>query len=130
MAAKANDAGLSTTGVLVPFKDWIKEALGDPDSLGRFATDDIDFGALESFPPQLQIDGIGEVSLPLNGEKASQLAAAGEAAPFGRGLETVLDETVRKAKQFDAKQIHLSAEFDAGKCFHDPNKKIIMRGAS
>ena len=49
-------------------------------------------GTAAIFPPQLEVDGVGVIALPLLDVQAEQLIAAAERAPYGRGIETVHDE--------------------------------------
>ncbi len=59
-------------------------------------------GAAPFFLPQLCVQGLGEVSFPLTAGQAKELTALAEAAPFGKGTRTVMDEKVRKCWQIDA----------------------------
>ena len=61
--------------------------------------------------PNLAVQGIGSVALPLGEESMGALRGAAELAPFGHGAETKVDESVRKAWQIDGERIGLSAEF-------------------
>ena len=71
-------------------------------------------GELENVPlPGLHVENVGRIALPLMEEQAAKLHAVSEVAPFGRGSETVVDETVRKARQIDAAQVQLSANWNA-----------------
>ena len=56
--------------------------------------------------PGLDIDGVGRVALPLNGQTAELIVSAGEQAPCGLGMDTVMDITVRDTIQIDASNIH------------------------
>ena len=63
-------------------------------------------GEIENVPlPGLHVENVGRIALPLMEEQAAKLHAVSEVAPFGRGSETVVDETVRKARQIDAAQV-------------------------
>ncbi len=75
----------------------------------------------------ITVDGVGRLSLPLPKAQAAQLLAAGEAAPFGKGMATVLDPAVRRATQLDAAKVHFGPGWErtlsditqgAGGCTH------------
>jgi predicted 2-oxoglutarate/Fe(II)-dependent dioxygenase YbiX len=65
-------------------------------------------GTMEMFAPNLEIDGVGRVSLPLLPVQAEQLVAVATRAPYGRGEETVVDTNVRRTWQIDADCVHIS----------------------
>ena len=64
-------------------------------------------GTAAIFPPQLGVEGVGVIALPLLDVQAEQLIAAAERAPYGRGSETVHDETVRRTWQIDASRVRI-----------------------
>ena len=64
-------------------------------------------GTIEMYAPNLKIDGIGSISLPLLPVQAEQLIAIAERAPYGRGEETIVDTNVRRTWQIDAGRIHI-----------------------
>ncbi|KAL8943295.1 MAG: hypothetical protein Q9211_001042, partial [Gyalolechia sp. 1 TL-2023] len=71
-------------------------------SAGSFAA----FGIIDAFVnPGISIDPIGIVRLPLSEEDALTLIHASQKAPFGKGTETLVDESVRKTWQIDAGKI-------------------------
>eukprot|EP00878_Enallax_costatus_P033810 GHUV01037376.1.p1 GENE.GHUV01037376.1~~GHUV01037376.1.p1 ORF type:complete len:207 (+),score=46.27 GHUV01037376.1:198-818(+) len=49
--------------------------------------------------PDISVTGVGRLGLPLSKEQAVSLKAVAEQAPFGKGLETVVDTAVRDALQ-------------------------------
>ena len=55
--------------------------------------------------PGLDIDGIGRVALPLTEQAAELIMSTGEQAPYGRGVDTVMDTTVRDTIQIDASNV-------------------------
>ena len=65
-------------------------------------------GTEEIFSPRLEVDGVGQVALPLLQVQAEALIAVAERAPYGRGEETVLDEKVRRTWQIEAARVHIS----------------------
>ncbi|KAL8764944.1 MAG: hypothetical protein Q9209_007808 [Squamulea sp. 1 TL-2023] len=71
---------------------------------GSFAA----FGIINSFVnPGIYIDPIGIVRLPLSVEDAQALAQTSHKAPFGKGNETLVDESVRKTWQIDAANVRI-----------------------
>ncbi len=67
-----------------------------------------DFSVYQSskaFFPQLIIDGLGELALPLCDAQAKQLIKLCNQAPYGKGLQTIVDEAVRKVWELDASKI-------------------------
>lgn len=56
-------------------------------------------GTVELLAPSLEIEGVGPVALPLLPEQAERIVGAAEAAPYGRGEETVIDPAVRRCWQ-------------------------------
>ena len=45
--------------------------------------------------PDLVIDGVGEISMPLLQVQADAIKAVGGKAPYGKGSETIIDSSVR-----------------------------------
>jgi predicted 2-oxoglutarate/Fe(II)-dependent dioxygenase YbiX len=56
------------------------------------------------------VDGVGQISLPLLHQQATELINIAEQAPFGKGEETIVDTTVRNTRQIAADQIHLTGK--------------------
>ncbi len=67
-------------------------------------------GIIETFPPLIEIEGVGRVSLPLLPTQIEPLVAAAERAPYGRGQETLVDVEVRRTWQIDASRITLGGK--------------------
>ena len=59
-------------------------------------------GTAPFFFPGLRVKGLGEIAFPLQASQVKELTALAEAAPYGKGTRTVLDETIRKCWQVDA----------------------------
>lgn len=68
-------------------------------------------GTLEIFPPCIEVDQVGRISLPLIPVQAEQLVQVAEQAPYGKGYETLVDTKVRRTWQLDAKQVSLSGKY-------------------
>jgi predicted 2-oxoglutarate/Fe(II)-dependent dioxygenase YbiX len=64
-------------------------------------------GTTELLPPSLRVDGVGPVALPLLQIQAEKLIAVAEAAPFGRGQQTLVDPTVRRTWQIGPDRVHI-----------------------
>ena len=65
-------------------------------------------GTVEAYLPQLEVESVGRVALPLLPQQAQQLIAVATQAPYGRGSETLIDTAVRKTRQINADQVKLS----------------------
>eukprot|EP00170_Pyropia_yezoensis_P003834 contig_16015_g3845 len=86
------------------------DALDGLTAPGAFATG----GLLHGLPdPGLAVAGVGPVALPLSDAAAAALDAVCEAAPYGHGQETVVDETVRRARQAPAAHVTTAPGWDA-----------------
>ncbi len=59
-------------------------------------------GSRAFFTPGLEIEGFGEVAFPLHPIMAKALKNEAEQAPYGKGQDTILDQSVRSCWQIDA----------------------------
>ena len=59
----------------------------------------------KAFFPQLQIEGLGELALPLCEAQAGQLVQLCGRAPYGKGTKTLIDENVRKVWELDSSKV-------------------------
>lgn len=66
------------------------------------------FGNRPLVLPGLTVEGVGTVGLPLIDHQATQLIAAAEQAPYGKGTETVVDTEVRRVWQLGTEQFALT----------------------
>jgi 2OG-Fe(II) oxygenase superfamily len=64
-------------------------------------------GIREIFMPTIDVDGVGRIAFPLLSNQAERLVAIAEAAPYGRGEETVVDREVRKTWQVDSGKVRI-----------------------
>ncbi|KAL9634325.1 MAG: hypothetical protein Q9204_003043 [Flavoplaca sp. TL-2023a] len=81
------------------FIDDLRRLISKVHASGSFAA----FGTIDSFVnPGIFIDRIGIVRLPLSEDDAQALVQTSHKAPFGKGNETLVDESVRKTWQIDA----------------------------
>jgi len=61
--------------------------------------------------PLLSVEGVGQLSFPVPASQARDLiAAAAERAPYGRGDQTLVDESVRKVWQIAPEKISLEGK--------------------
>jgi predicted 2-oxoglutarate/Fe(II)-dependent dioxygenase YbiX len=67
-------------------------------------------GIMETFPPGISVENVGEIALPLLPFQARQLVAAASAAPFGRGAETVYDPSVRRTWQIEPAKVKIASK--------------------
>ena len=51
--------------------------------------------------PALEVRGAGALSFPVPRERAEELFSRGRLSPFGKGTETLRDESVRNSREFD-----------------------------
>ena len=73
-------------------------------------------GKHESPMPLLSVEGVGQLSFPVPASQARDLiAAAAERAPYGRGDQTLVDESVRKVWQIAPQKISLEGKGWASK---------------
>lgn len=68
-------------------------------------------GTIEIFPPCLEVNKVGRVSLPLLPAQAEQLINVADQAPYGKGYETLIDTEMRKTWQIDASKVSLSGKY-------------------
>ena len=70
------------------------------DSSAQFCT----AGSLPPSLPGLEVQGIGEIGLPIRPEQVKHLIRQAAPAPYGRGEETIVDLNVRRVWQIDPTQ--------------------------
>ena len=86
------------------FRSQLTKALCSIEAIGDFSTG----GIANEIPcsPGLWIKGIEEhIPFPINTATANSIKSVGKIAPFGKGFQTVVDESVRKAWELDAEFI-------------------------
>ncbi len=79
--------------------DQLLEVLASLDEASQFCTS----GSLASILPGLEVQGVGEVGLPIGPAAARQLIQQAAPAPYGRGEETIVDLEVRRVWQIEPK---------------------------
>ena len=55
--------------------------------------------------PGLHVEGVGDIPLPISDAQAKLLASVSEQAPHGKGMETIVDKSVRNTLQVDPSKI-------------------------
>jgi predicted 2-oxoglutarate/Fe(II)-dependent dioxygenase YbiX len=64
-------------------------------------------GIREIAMPTIDVDGVGRIAFPILPAQAERLVAIAEAAPYGRGEETVVDREVRRTWQVDSAKVRI-----------------------
>jgi hypothetical protein len=77
--------------------------LNEVDRPGDFCT----CGVTELLAPNLVVDGVGPIALPVLPAQAQALVAAAERAPYGRGPDTIIDPAVRNSWQIGPERLHI-----------------------
>ncbi len=67
-------------------------------------------GKLDIFLPQLEVDGVGRIALPLLPVQMQQLVATAERAPFGKGTQTLVNTEIRRTWQIDADRVKIGGK--------------------
>ncbi len=75
-------------------------------------------GTVEIPMPKLEVEGVGVLSFPVPPAQIAALIQAATRAPYGRGEETILDESVRKVWQLPSDSVRIggkswAASFDS-----------------
>jgi hypothetical protein len=84
--------------------EQLAKAIGKATRSARFCA----AGVLPAIDPGIEVDGLGEMKLPLPAKKVRGLVACCTAAPFGKGTRTYVDKKVRRTFELDPKKFHLS----------------------
>jgi len=64
-------------------------------------------GIREIFTPTIDVDGVGRIAFPILPVQAERLVAIADAAPYGRGEETVINREVRRTWQVDSAKVRI-----------------------
>lgn len=67
-------------------------------------------GAIEAPVPRLEVEGVGVISFPVPEPQVHQLIQQASRAPYGRGEDTIHDESVRKTWQLSADRIRIGGK--------------------
>jgi len=82
---------------------WLANMIGEATRSARFCVS----GGLPVVDPELEVEGLGVVKLPLKPAAAKMLVARCQAAPYGKGTRTLVDTRVRKTFELDPKNFRL-----------------------
>jgi predicted 2-oxoglutarate/Fe(II)-dependent dioxygenase YbiX len=81
-------------------------------------------GAVEIPMPKVEVTGVGVLSFPVPEMQIRQLLQQATRAPYGRGEQTILDESVRKVWQLPPDQVRISGKSWAAS-FENILKQVI-----
>lgn len=95
----SSDAGMSANSVPLELGGAL-DSIAESNRAGSFAHF-APFSDCRFRDPEIRIDGIGRIPVPLTEEYAQKLIGACRQAPFGKGSETFVDESVRKTWEMD-----------------------------
>lgn len=97
--SSSSDAGMSAGSVPLELGGAL-DSIAESNQAGSFAH----FAPFSDYrfrDPEIRVDGIGRIPVPLTEEYAQKLIGACRQAPFGKGSETFVDESVRKIWEMD-----------------------------
>jgi len=80
-------------------------------------------GVSQLVHPGLQVEGVGEIGLPVSTGQAKDIIAQAKRAPFGKGSQTITDTSVRNVWEIDAQQLSFGNE-EWEKSFRKILKKV------
>ena len=85
-------------------KAELLEALNSVTTMAKYAS----FAHLaDNFDPDIYVQDVGPIHLPLSDRQARQLMAKSHQSPFGRGSETIVDTAVRNTCEIDPDQFEI-----------------------
>ncbi len=61
----------------------------------------LSYGSCSLELPGIEVDDVGEISLPISAATAKKLIKSADQAPYGRGEETIVDTDVRRVWQIE-----------------------------
>lgn len=64
-------------------------------------------GKTTAYMPRLTVEAVGTISFPIPVAQVNSLIRAAERSPYGRGLQTLVDTSVRNSWQIDASSVRL-----------------------
>ena len=67
-------------------------------------------GVIELPMPRIEVDGVGVLSFPVPSAQIQQLIQQATRAPYGRGEQTILDESVRKGWQLPPEKVRIGGK--------------------
>ena len=84
----------------------LERLLASIDRHGEFCTHGQCFAAM----PVLEVEDVGKIPFPVSDRLVKSLIGAAERSPYGKGSETLVDESVRNSWQIDAGCIRLGGK--------------------
>lgn len=100
---------MTNDGISVPYNHDLK-ALEELLSGVRRPGDFFVQGSLETPLPRVEIEGVGLISFPVPAAQIRQLIQQATRAPYGRGEETLRDDSVRMTWQLPASQVRIGGK--------------------
>jgi hypothetical protein len=82
----------------------LSKAIGQATKSAKFCV----AGSLPVVDPDIEVEGVGTITLPLKRKTAKELVAACRVAPFGKGTQTLVNKKVRNTFELDPKKFRLS----------------------
>src|SRR5438309_12023678 len=83
--------------------DELRQALSKIDRPGTFCVS----GSVPAVLPGLEVEGLGPVGLPLTSGAAKELIKHCHRAPYGKGAQTLVDPSVRRAWRVEPDRLAL-----------------------
>ncbi len=83
--------------------DWLCNAIEGATNNSKFFTE----GSLPGIDPELVVENLGPIRLPLESSTLDALRSVCHDAPFGKGTETVVDKNVRNSLELDPDRFSL-----------------------
>lgn len=71
-------------------------------------------GTAPLFSPNLEVEGVGQIALPLRPRQAGEIIAVAERAPYGKGEQTIVDTKVRRTWQLGPDKVRIGGKYWAG----------------
>lgn len=100
--------------------DFIRH-LSKIENSGSYAT----YGVFKTFPPPgISVDEVGDIPTKLDQQSAQSLVKVSDKAPFGKGNQTLVDETVRKTWEIAGGKVSFR-----NTAWHDWFKDVVERVA-
>jgi hypothetical protein len=83
------------------FKNQLLSVLNEIKGSGSF----VSTNSMPFVFPGLEIAGVGEIGYPINTLEINEMIKVAHKAPFGKGMDTIVDVAVRSAWEIDASQM-------------------------
>ncbi len=100
---------MANDGISVPYNRDLKALEGLLSGVRR-PGDFFAQGSLEAPMPRVEVEGVGLISFPVPEVQIQQLIQQATRAPYGRGEETLHDDSVRNTWQLPASQVRIGGK--------------------